>query len=315
MARSTSFSWPLPTTLLVALCAISSTSVAQVPPAPVPATEAVPAGEGGAQAMPEPEPVPEPQPDESVLGGPGESCRARADCKSGLKCIGAVCTDELEGTTCQSSSECGSLRCIQNVCTSGVATGGGAGGVAGGQGGGQAQEDSGPSEWMSFQFGEGTHGFAGISMMGGPAEVYVYAGGPFNGTVGVEGAFAFEFYGGVMFDRFELAAHFSPVATKPYDVLGSDTNLALRVTAGGYIPITDMVSWVLRGGVGFLAVNSPFPNDDIVPQIQADLVGVAIHVGHLNIEVGAPSFRLAIAPDAEVMIMNWLFGVKTAYVF
>lgn len=279
---------------------------------PAPGGDASASTETG-DGAPETAPAAAPVPDESTLGGPGESCRARADCQSGLKCIGAVCTDELEGTTCQSSAECGSLRCIQNVCTSGVTpvrTGAG-----GGPGGDETTEESAGSEWLSFPFGEGTHGFAGISMMGGPAEVYIYASGPFSGTVGVEGAFAFEFYGGVMFDRFELAAHFSPVATKPYDVPGSDTNLALRVTAGGYIPISDMVSWVLRGGVGFLAVNSPLPNDDILPQFQADLVGVAIHVGHLNIEVGAPSFRLAIAPDAEVMIMNWLFGVKTAYVF
>ena len=296
----------------VALLAIATGTFAQVPTQP--ATEPV-VGEGGGAAVPEPQPEPVPEPDESMLGGPGESCRARADCRSGLKCIGSVCTDELEGTTCQSSTQCGSLRCIQNVCTSGVAPAGGVGGSSGGPGGEQAESDSGASEWMSFQFGEGTHGFAGISMMGGPSEVYIYASGPFTGTVGVEGAFAFELYGGVLFDRFELAAHFSPVATKPYDVPGADTNLSLRVTAGGYLPITDTVSWVLRGGVGFLAVNSPFAGDDVIPQIQADLVGVAIHVGHLNIEVGAPSFRLGIAPDTELMIMNWLFGVKTAYVF
>lgn len=60
-------------------------------------------------------PAPAPVIDEAMLGGPGESCRARADCQSGLRCIDATCVDEREGTSCQTGAECGSLKCIDNV--------------------------------------------------------------------------------------------------------------------------------------------------------------------------------------------------------
>src|SRR5438105_3432223 len=42
---------------------------------------------------PTPSPRPAPPPDESLLGGDGESCRSRADCKSGLKCVAHTCVD------------------------------------------------------------------------------------------------------------------------------------------------------------------------------------------------------------------------------
>jgi len=54
--------------------------------------------------------------DDSDLGGPGESCRARADCKHGLLCLQNVCTDQHEGQSCGATSECGTLKCIQNRC-------------------------------------------------------------------------------------------------------------------------------------------------------------------------------------------------------
>lgn len=61
---------------------------------------------------------------DALLGGPGESCRARADCQSGLKCLNAVCTAPApvtkEGQACEATSECstdGSLRCIARVCS------------------------------------------------------------------------------------------------------------------------------------------------------------------------------------------------------
>lgn len=61
---------------------------------------------------------------DSLLGDVGESCRARADCRTGLKCINAVCTAPApvtkEGQGCEATSECssdGSLRCIAKVCS------------------------------------------------------------------------------------------------------------------------------------------------------------------------------------------------------
>jgi hypothetical protein len=58
--------------------------------------------------------------DESQLGGAGESCRSRADCKSTLKCFANACRDALEGASCTSRQDCGTnLKCFDGVCTSG----------------------------------------------------------------------------------------------------------------------------------------------------------------------------------------------------
>lgn len=60
---------------------------------------------------------------DSSLGDVGESCRARADCRAGLKCVNAVCAApqlaSKEGQACEATSDCssdGSLRCVAKVC-------------------------------------------------------------------------------------------------------------------------------------------------------------------------------------------------------
>lgn len=59
---------------------------------------------------------------DAAMGDVGESCRARSDCRTGLKCVNAVCTAPVvtkEGQACEASVECssdGSLRCISKVC-------------------------------------------------------------------------------------------------------------------------------------------------------------------------------------------------------
>ncbi len=62
---------------------------------------------------------------DALLGEVGESCRARADCRSGLKCINSQCTAPVavstkEGQACEATPDCssdGSLRCIAKVCS------------------------------------------------------------------------------------------------------------------------------------------------------------------------------------------------------
>jgi len=62
---------------------------------------------------------------DSLLGEVGESCRARADCRSGLKCINSQCAGPVapqtkEGQACEATSDCssdGSLRCISKLCS------------------------------------------------------------------------------------------------------------------------------------------------------------------------------------------------------
>ncbi len=58
--------------------------------------------------------------DEAVLGGQGESCRARLDCQGGLRCVNHVCTapetPKAEAQPCQSTANCGELRCVEGRC-------------------------------------------------------------------------------------------------------------------------------------------------------------------------------------------------------
>ncbi|MBL8938148.1 MAG: hypothetical protein JNM69_26525 [Archangium sp.] len=63
---------------------------------------------------------------DSLLGDVGESCRARADCRTGLKCINSQCAapavavpQTKEGQACEATADCssdGSLRCVAKVC-------------------------------------------------------------------------------------------------------------------------------------------------------------------------------------------------------
>jgi hypothetical protein len=60
---------------------------------------------------------------DSALGDVGESCRARSDCRSGLRCVNAQCAAPVaqtkEGQACEATSDCsadGSLRCVSKVC-------------------------------------------------------------------------------------------------------------------------------------------------------------------------------------------------------
>ncbi|MBL8923129.1 MAG: hypothetical protein JNJ54_30040 [Myxococcaceae bacterium] len=60
---------------------------------------------------------------DASLGDVGESCRARSDCRAGLKCVNSMCTAPIaatkEGLSCEATSDCssdGSLRCVAKVC-------------------------------------------------------------------------------------------------------------------------------------------------------------------------------------------------------
>src|SRR5438067_1654300 len=90
-----------------------------------------------------------------AVGGPGESCRARSDCKTGLKCVQQTCVDEHEGQTCGATSDCGGeLKCIKNKCTTGTPSSSGGGGGTGGGGASHGEgggSDAGMDEWLHFK--------------------------------------------------------------------------------------------------------------------------------------------------------------------
>ena len=168
--------------------------------------------------------------------------------------------------------------------------------------------DTASSEWMSFRFGHGINPYVGMSMTGGP--IIAHVGDSFSS---VEGSYAWEINAGVMFKRFELGFHFSPVTFKGLSSV-PDPQLSALITAGGYIRITDNLSWPMRGGAGVVAVNT---GGNVLPQFQMDVVGLAYHLGHVTFEAEAPSFRFAsLFGDLDsVLFLSWHFGVKTTYAF
>ena len=290
------------------------TAAAQNPPAPAVPAPSIPAATPSqpdaaaapAPVAPAPTVAPPPAPvapaaDPSLLGGPGESCRARADCQTGLRCFNGMCRDEREGMTCGSTAECGGmLRCVANVCTNPNAPSGGGSGGSGSAGGGTG-------DWMAFEL-EGVHGFVGIDLAGGPALPLGYDSGE---TGDVSGSFLFALRGGMTFGVGELAVEFSPVTFFPYTE-ADDPNLQLLASVGARIPITDTVHYAMRFGLGMMAVNTP--GDVVGFQQRFDLLDIGFKVGHLIFDVHLPSFRHITDFDLGSIFM-WQPGVSTNYVF
>jgi hypothetical protein len=248
------------------------------------------------------------------LGGPGESCKARSDCSSGLKCVANVCRDEMEGASCTSRADCGGkLACVAEKCVvpgsagpsasdsgagNGAAGNGAAGNGAAGNGAGGG--DSGGKKWKGF---EGLRGFGGITLGGGPT----VASGLGLGTT-TQGGFLFGLKGGILYDRVEVGAEISPVTFLPLaSVSGSKPVLQVNVYAGYHIKLAGPVSWPLRGGIGLEGVNT---NDQVFFQGRADLVGISALLGPVLLDLHAPSFRLFVNDSGAVL--HFMFGIGGA---
>lgn len=237
-------------------------------------------------------------PNEAMLGGPGESCRARADCKRDLKCVAGVCTHEGEGQACGATKDCGGgLRCIDRVCTSGVSPS--TGKKADTEGGGADAGD----------FLEGTHGYVGTSVGAG--------GGVAFNSAGAEGggAFHFNLRAGVLLGRLQLEIELSPVT----QVFFGATTLPVfqgNLAVGYLIPLSKTVSWPLRVGVGggfYLASGATRG----AFAVRGDLIGVEVRLHdlpNLAIEATLPSFRYYTDfTTGNIMALEALLGLTYAF--
>jgi hypothetical protein len=79
--------------------------------------------------------------------------------------------------------------------------------------------------------------------------------------------------------------------------------------------------WPLRFGAGFLTGNT---SGNVYVEGRADLVGFAIQVGHLMIDLHLPSFRVAwtpgytyggYGPASGSLLLSWFAGVSFSYMF
>jgi hypothetical protein len=260
--------------------------------APVPSASTAPSASAGDAGAPPPVTTP----DESFLGGHGESCRSRADCKSNLKCIQKVCIDENAPPPPPPPSQ-----------------------------GEPAPEEETENPWLAFRL-TGVHPFVGLELSGGPAFAVLSFGGRTFNDPNAEGTGLFALRGGVFIDHHELALELSPFTYMPYNtsylVIGQPFRGAafqLMGTYGYFIPIREgnvSVYWPLRTGIGVFAGGDNTASLAYF-QVRADLVGVAIRVGHLMIDLTLPSFRYGVTDTrgATLHVMGWHIGGNVSYVF
>lgn len=283
------------------------------------------AGPAAAQDVITPQPVPPSVPspqtvtsvDESMLGSVGESCRARADCRTGLRCMNNVCHDEREGLSCAATPDCGGeLRCIRNVCSLPW------GNPTDRRGAGAGADDSGSdSEWFVYDR-DGVHPFVGLAAMGGPAFWALTTDGyPGMNDRSVRGTFLFGIRGGLHIGRNELAVEISPMTFAYYEGTPGPT-FQFNVSYARHISLYSSdkvdVSWPLRLGAGIMTGNT---GDQVFVELRADLVGVAIRIGHFVIDLHLPSFRYELSPvrvgflNSVSHFFHWLAGTSLSYAF
>jgi hypothetical protein len=271
------------------------------------------------------------------LGGPGESCRARPDCKAGLKCLENKCVDEHEGLSCAATPECGTeLKCIDNVCVNpaiprkrpSVVHEEPPTGPSPEEEQAKKQSEAAWKAWNDFEL-SGVHAFAGITL--GIGAVSGGFSGP-RGSAwgsGADGAFDFAVRVGAFVNRHELAIQVSPF-TYLWDLanLGGISGAAVKVsgTYGYFIPLTQSgahLYYPIRGGIGFFmgGVNTA---DNVLFEARADLVGLGLRIGHVMLDLHAPSFRYAITNGrfpfyggngVTQHLLSWVFGFDGSYVF
>jgi hypothetical protein len=224
----------------------------------------------------------------TVVGGIGETCRARSDCGEGLKCVANVCQDERQGQACQADTDCGTrLACIDAVCAVRPKPSGGA-------------EAERPSKGL-----EGTRAHLGVMLGGGPTHTD-------RTFLGVEGSLLFSIKGGVLLDRSELGLEFSPASF----VLAFDPDVPLvqlNAYVGYHIPLAGPVSWPMRFGAGFSHfAPASGRSDDITLEGRADLVGASILVDPILIDIFLPSFRVN-TDLSRAHFFTYVFGAGASW--
>ncbi len=227
--------------------------------------------------------------DESFLGGAGESCRSRADCKSSLKCMKHTCLDENAPPPPDTTPE--------------------------------TTPEPAQSDWLAFRL-EGGHGFVGVTALGGPSSATLSFGGPSFTDRNAQGSFLFALRGGVFLGHHEIALEISPFTYLPYSTSSAvfaGAAFQMMGTYGYFIPLHEgsvSVYWPLRTGIGIFA-GGDNTSGLAYFQVRADLVGVALRVGHLVIDLSLPSFRYGGTSGnrTTVHLASWHFGGSVSYVF
>ena len=230
----------------VALPAWAQTAVTPTEKAPVSPTD---------QVTPTGEAAPAPAKQKPAGGQVGESCRSRADCHTGLRCVQQVCRSIHEGAACQGDAQCpDQLVCLQNRCASrfsAAATPTAAAAAAPDQ-----PAPAGPKAVADSEIRlTGTHLIVGASL-GGGMTYWKVNNLTFNDPVLGEitqdlsttkaALMIVNFHLGIMFDRLELSFEAAPVTWMPIvdtGTLSRDPILSVLFNVGYFFHIKRDFYW------------------------------------------------------------------------
>lgn len=257
-----------------------------------------------------------------ILGGPGETCKSSNDCKLGLRCVREKCTDTREGSKCKSDVDCGGRACVKNECVSAMvatptAT---ASSTSASPEDGTAEGKS--SVWSPMPL-DRVHPYVGVTTLFGPA---------FGGRTdsrgrwddGLQPSFLFAVRGGLLIDHHEIGFEVAPLTYVFYAKNLSAPQFEAQLTYGYLVPLIEKESfglyYPLRGGVGVFFGNI---SQSVYFQASADVVGLAVRVGHFIAGLHAPSFRWGLYDGAAMgstvgrttMVFTWDSGLSLTYGF
>lgn len=181
-------------------------------------------------------------------------------------------------------------------------------------------ESGGGEDWMHFEL-KGFHPFVGVGLLGGPAK-------PFSATTGrdqfpITGSLLFSLRGGFYAGRNEIAIEMSPMTYAAFTDGSRGPQFQLAFDYTGLIPLqegpTVSLYWPMRFGVGFVAGNMAIGRSEpTFLQLRFDLIGFAIKVGHVMIDLSLPSFRHLYSPgdqNGNFMFFTWHIGAQVSYIF
>jgi len=202
------------------------------------------------------------------------------------------------GESCRVAADCESKLCVSGVCDV------------------EAPPQPSP-HWIAFQ-PTGPRFFLGVTIAGGP--VTGGSTGNLNNFGGsVDAGFLPAVHAGLLTGRHELRVELSTFWYIP-DFKGRAPVFEIMGTYAYLIPLYDTrkmhISYPLRAGLGVLA--GGYTSGDLAWfQLQADVVGIAIRLGHIVLDFHVPSFRYAVTDRAGTQghLLSWLIGGSFSYIF
>ena len=213
----------------------------------------------------------------------GQVCGSRAECLPGLRCLKNVCVEERAylwwlAERAQAEDKYAPA--------------------------GQSTEDA---------SNDATRVYLGGAIGGMFPVVWANAGGPYGGVgEGVQLAFRF---GALVYGRIQFQLEVSPVTTVLSSLAQGPIGMFEATGSVAYlIPMSDMVSWVLRmGGGGGALLGGGFSTTGFA-EFRADVLGVAIRTSeHLLIEFNVPSFRVIVPVGSLTSLSSSTPGLPTGF--